>query len=373
MELSFGEFDLILGIDWLVEDRVNSSKRLRDILAFLSDSGSTTLSGKDIRTVKDIPDVFPDELSRVPLDRKFEFSIELLLGTASVSITLYCMAPKELMELKAQLLELLNRRFILPSVSPWRAPVLFVKKKDGIMRITSIRFQESMIYSFNSMGRLYSLKLIFVLVTISSRSRRLMTRYGHYEFLIMPFILMNAPVVFMDLMNRVFQPYLDQFFIVFIDDILIYSKTESEHNEHLQIVLQILHDKKLYAKFKVTYVGHVVSAEGTRVDPKKVEVSFLGLVGYYWRFVEGFSLIATPLNKLLRRNTLFTPVLVQPTLGREFVIYSNASHVGLRCVLMQDGKVVRHCIYGEMCIVYTNHKSINYLLTQKEFNSRQRK
>ena len=149
------------------------------------------------------------------------------------------------------------------------------------------------------------------------------TRYGHYEFLVMPFWLTNAPVAFMDLMNRVFQPYVDQFVMVFIDDILMYSKDAHKHELHLRIVIKTLREKKLYAKLskcdfwlkEVSFLGHIVSVEGIRVYPIKIEAvvnwkplrnvtevrSFLGLTGYYRRFVKGFSVIASPLIKLLRK------------------------------------------------------------------------
>ncbi|KAG8473048.1 hypothetical protein CXB51_034976 [Gossypium anomalum] len=209
------------------------------------------------------------------------------------------------------------------------------------------------------------------------------TRYGHYEFLVMPFGLTNAPAVFMDLMNQIFRPYLDRFVVVFIDEILVYLRDETEHDEHLRLVLQILWDKQLYAKYskcefwlrEVSFLGHVVSASGIRVDQSKIlaildwrpprnitEVqSFLGLAGYYRRFVKGFSMIATPMTKLLQKNikfewsekcqksfnqlkTLLTeaPVLVQPESGKEFVIYSDASLHGLGGVLMQEGRVVAY-------------------------------
>jgi hypothetical protein len=261
----------------------------------------------------------------------------------------------------------------------------------------------------------------------------------------MPFGLTNAPAVFMDLMNRVFHEYLDSFVIVFIDDILVYSKSQEEHEEHLRIVLQILRDRKLFAKLKkcefwmdrVVFLGHVISRDGITVDPSKIEAvvnwvrltnvsevrSFLGLAGYYRRFVEGFSRIATPLTRLTQKNAKFEwtnecersfqelkqrlvspQILTIPSSSSGFVIYSDASHKGLGCVLMQHGKVVayasqqlksyeqnypthdlelaaivfalkiwRHYLYGERCEIYTDHKSLKYISTQKELNMRQRR
>ena len=153
------------------------------------------------------------------------------------------------------------------------------------------------------------------------------TRYGHYEFLVMPFGLTNAPAAFMDLMNRVFRPYVNHFVIVFIDNILVYSKDRENHDTHLRVVLETLRKKPLYAKLskcefwlnEVSFLGHIVSKEGIRVDTKKIEVvvewkpprnvtevrSFLGLVGYYIRFVKGFSMIAAPMTRLLQKNVKF--------------------------------------------------------------------
>ncbi|KAJ4701711.1 Retrotransposon protein, putative, Ty3-gypsy subclass [Melia azedarach] len=271
------------------------------------------------------------------------------------------------------------------------------------------------------------------------------TRYGHYEFLVMPFGLTNAPAAFMDLMNRVFHSYLDRFVFVFIDDILVYSQSREEHAQHLRVILQTLRDKQLYAKFskcqfwldRVAFLGHVISADGIYVDPQKVEAvvnwerptnvtevrSFLGLAGYYRRFVEGFSRIARPLTKLTRKNVKFewiddceqsfqelkkrltsAPVLTLPSGIEGFVVYSDASRQGLGCVLMQHGKVIayasrqlkkhelnypthdlelaavvfalkiwRHYLYGPTCEIYTDHKSLKYLFTQKELNLRQRR
>nr|GFC40800.1 putative reverse transcriptase domain-containing protein [Tanacetum cinerariifolium] len=205
------------------------------------------------------------------------------------------------------------------------------------------------------------------------------TRYGHYKFLVMPFGLTNAPAVLMDLMNRVFHEFLDKFVIVFINVILIFSKSKEEHEDHLRTVLQILLQEKLYTKFSkcefwlssVAFLGHIVSVEGITMDPAKVEAitkwprptsvtevrSFLGLARYYHRFVEGFSRLALPLTMLMRKGEkfvwheereksfeelkqrlVFAPVLTLPSGSGGFQIYSDASKKGLGCVLMQPGK-----------------------------------
>ncbi|GJV72094.1 putative reverse transcriptase domain-containing protein [Tanacetum coccineum] len=209
------------------------------------------------------------------------------------------------------------------------------------------------------------------------------TRYGHFEFTVMPFGLTNAPTVFMDLMNRVCRPYLDKFVIVFIDDILIYSKTREEHVEHLRLVLELLKKEKLYAKFskcefwlrEVQFLGHVINGNGIHVDPSKIEAvknwkaprtlsevrSFLGLAGYYRRFIENFSKIAKSLTILTQKCKTFdwgeeqelafqtlkdklcnAPVLALPDGPEDFVVYCDASGLGLGCMLMQRGKVIAY-------------------------------
>ena len=209
------------------------------------------------------------------------------------------------------------------------------------------------------------------------------TRYGHYEFLVMSFELTNAPAAFMDLMNSVFRPYVNRFVVVFIDNILMYSKYQEYHDTHLRVVLETLRNEQLYAKMsksefllrEVSFLGHIVSKEGIKVDPSKVEVilewkpprnvtevcSFLGLAGYYKRFVKGFSMTAASMTRLLQKNVRFewsekckasfeklkaflteAPVLTQPTYCKEYVIFSDASLNGLGCVLMQEGKVVSY-------------------------------
>ena len=204
----------------------------------------------------------------LPPEREVEFAIELERGTAPISKAPYRMAPAELAELKKQLEELLEKGYIRPSVSPWGSPVLFVKKKDGSMRLCIDYRQLNKVTIKNRypLPRIDDLldqlvgASVFSKIDLRSGYHQLRvraedvsktafrTRYGHYEFLVMPFGLTNAPAVFMDYMNRIFRPYLDKFVVVFIDDILIYSKSHEEHKEHLEIVLRVLKDHRLYAK-----------------------------------------------------------------------------------------------------------------------------
>ncbi|RVW79757.1 Transposon Ty3-G Gag-Pol polyprotein [Vitis vinifera] len=366
-------------------------------------SNESDLKLEDIPIVREYPDVFPEDLPGLPPEREVEFTIDLVPGTGPMSKAPYRMAPMELKELKVQLQELLDKGFIRPSVSPWGAPVLFVKKKDGSMRLC-IDYRELNKVTVRNKYPLPRIDDLFdqlqgacVFSKIDLRSgyhqlrvrgedvpkTAFRTRYGHYEFLVMPFGLTNAPAAFMDLMNRVFKPYLDQFVVVFIDDILVYSRSREEHEGHLSIVLQTLRDKQLYAKLKkcefwldrISFLGHVVSNDGISVDPGKVDPvanwrrpstvteirSFLGLAGYYRRFIEGFSKIALPLTKLTQKGFKFewsndcecsfqelknrlvsAPVLTIPSGSGGFVVYSDASHQGLGCVLMQHGRVVAY-------------------------------
>jgi hypothetical protein len=358
---------------------------------------------EEIPIVRDFVDVFPEDLPGLPPDREIKFTIDLLLGTGPISKVTYRMAPLELNELKEQLQELLDREFIRPSVSPWGAPVLFVKKNDGSMRlcIDYSELNKVTVENRYSLPRIDDLfdqlhgSQVFSKIDLRSGYHQLKikeediqktafkTRYGHYEFLVMPFGLTNAPATFMDMMNRTFRELVDRCVVVFIDDILIYSKSREEHEEHLSTVLSILRKQKLFAKFKkcefwleeVTFLGHVISKEGISVDPSKMEAvvnwarptsvheirSFLGLAGYYRRFVEGFSKLAAPLTKLTKKNEAFiwsddcersfqelkhrmvsAPVLTLPSGTGGFVIYSNASYKGLGCVLMQNGKVIAY-------------------------------
>ncbi|GJS17151.1 putative reverse transcriptase domain-containing protein [Tanacetum coccineum] len=334
---------------------------------------------EDVPIVQDFPEVFPEDLPGLPTDCKWSFQIDLVWCAMYEPGNPYRLAPSEMKELSEQLKEISNKGFIRPSSSPWGAPVLFVKKKDGIDDLFD-QLQGSSVYSKIDLRSGYH-QLRVREEDIPKTAFR--TRYGHYEFQVMPFGLTNAPAVFMDLMNRVCKPYLDKFVIVFIDDILIYSKNKEEHEEHLKQILELLKKEELYAKFskcefwipKVQFLGHVIDSEGIHVDPAKIESikdwtspkspteirQFLGLAGYYRRFIEGFSKIAKPMTKLTQKKVKFewgdkqeaafqllkqklcsAPILALPEGSEDFIAYCDASKKGLGAVLMQREKVISY-------------------------------
>ncbi|GJW79466.1 putative reverse transcriptase domain-containing protein [Tanacetum coccineum] len=378
---------------------------------------------EDVPIVQDFPEVFPEVFP------------EDLPARAP-----YRLAPFEIKELSEQLKELSDKGFIRPSSSPWGAPVLFVKKKDGsfwmcidyrelnkltvknryqLLRIDDLfdQLQGSSVYSKIDL-RLGYHQLRVQEEDISKTAFR--TRYGHYEFQVMPFGLTNAPAVF----NGTY---------------------ESEHEEHLKQILELLKKEELYAKFskcefwipKVQFLGHVIDSEGIHVDPAKIESikdwtspkspteirQFLGLAGYYRRFIEGFSKIAKPMTKLTQKKVKFewgdkqeaafqllkqklcsAPILALPEGSEDFIAYCDASKKGLGAVLMQREKVISYAsrqlkiheknyrdydfelvqwcsllrlgplfIWKLKCTVFTDHKSLQHILDQKELNMRQRR
>nr|GEW57253.1 putative reverse transcriptase domain-containing protein [Tanacetum cinerariifolium] len=385
----------------------------------------------DISVVRDFVEVFLEDLSGLPPQRQVEFRIDLVSGATPVAKSPYRLAPSEMQELSVQLQELQDKGFIRPSHSPWGAPVLFVKKKDGARY-----FSKTDLRSGYHQLRVHDNDIPKI---------AFQTSYGHFEFTVMPFGLTNAPAVFMDLMNRVCKPYLDKFVIVFIDDILVYSKSKDEHEVHLRLVLKLLKKEELYAKFskcefwlqEVQFLGHVVNQSGIHVDPSKIEAvknweaptkpseirSFLGLVDYYRRFIANFSKIAKPLTSLTQKNKKYewgiepeeafqtlkdnlcnAPILSLPDGVEDFIVYCDASNQGLGCVLLQRGKIVayasrqlkiheknytthdielgavvfafktcRHYLYGTKSVIYTNHKSLQHIFDQKELNMRQKR
>jgi hypothetical protein len=271
--------------------------------------------------VKEFVYVFPEELPGMPPERELEFTIDLKPGTEPIARTPYRMSTPALQELKMKLKELLDLGLIHPSVSSWGAPVIFIRKKDGSSRlcIDYHQLNKAMIKNQYPLPRIddifYQMKGATVFSKIDLRSgyhklrikeddvpkTAFKTRFGHYELTVLPFGLTKSPGVFMSLMNGVFREYLDTFIQVFIDDILIYSRTMKEHDEHLHLVLQCLREHKLYGKLskcsfyqsKIHYLGHVISVKGIAVDLAKVEAimewpalmnvievrSFMGLAG----------------------------------------------------------------------------------------------
>ncbi|GJR26810.1 putative reverse transcriptase domain-containing protein [Tanacetum coccineum] len=420
--LGHGSFDVIVGMDWLsqhkvvivchekvVEIPVEDGRILRvhrertvGITKALKSAKEDEPKLSDISVVREFEDVFLEDLSGLPPQRKVEFHIDLVPGATPVAKSPYRLAPSEMQELSEQLQELQDKDLR----SGYHQ--LGVHEDD----IPKTAFQ---------------------------------TRYGNFEFTVMPFGLTNAPAVFMDLMNIVCKLYLDKFVTVFIDDILIYSKMKEGHEVHLGLVLELLRKEKLYAKFskcefwlqEVHFLGHVVNQNGIHVDPSKIEAvknwktpttpseirSFLGLAGYYRRFIANFSKIAKPLTSLTQKNQKYVwgveqeeafqtlknnlcdaPILTLPDGVEDFVVYCDASNQGLGCVLMQRGKVIayasrqlktheknytthdlelgavvfalktwRHYLYGTKSVIYTDHKSLQHIFDQKELNMRQRR
>jgi hypothetical protein len=413
--------DIILGMDWMTKHKVllDISSRVTEIDSPYD--GATTLylpqqeyfysfvyatidiKLEDILIVCGYPNVFPDDLPGMPSDRDIEFVIELQPGTAPISKRLCRMPPNELAELKIQLQDLLDKGFIRPSASPWGCPTLFVKKKDNSLRLC-IDYCPLNVVTIKNKYPLPRIDILFDQLAGAKVFSKIdllcgyhqikikpsdvpktafSTRYGLYEYLVMSFGLTNAPAYFMYLMNSVFVPELDKFVVVFIDDILIYSKTEEDHADHLRVVLQRLPDHRLYAKFSkckfwldsMRFLGHTISSEGISVDPTKVQEvmdwkpptsvhqirSFLGLAGYYRRFIPDFSKIAKPMTELLKKEIKFhwddkceeafhtlrkllttAPVLAQPDNTKSFNVYCDASGTGLGCVLMQNNRVIAY-------------------------------
>nr|GEV45935.1 putative reverse transcriptase domain-containing protein [Tanacetum cinerariifolium] len=418
---------------------------------------------EDVPIVQDFLEVFLKDLPGIPPTRQVEFQIDLIPSAPPVVLAPYRLAPSEMKELSDQLKELADKGCIRPSSSPWGASVLFVKKKDGSFRMCidyrelnklAVKNRYPLPRIDNLLDQLQGLS-VYSKIDLRSGYHQLRvqekdipktafrTRYRHYEFQVIPFGLTNAPVVFMNLMNRVCKPYLDKFMIVFIDDILIYSKNKQEHEEHLKLILELLKKEQLYAKFskcefwipKVQFLGHMIESQGIHVDPAKIESikdwaspktateirQFLGLAGYYRRFIEGFSKIAKSMTKLTQKKVKFdcgnkqeeafqiikqklcsAPILALPEGNDDFVVYCDASIKDLGAMLMQREKVIayglrqlkvyeknytthdlelgavvfalkiwRHYLYGTKCTVFIDHKSIQHILDKKELNMRQ--
>jgi hypothetical protein len=455
--LPLGSYDLLIGMDWLAAHKAKLDCYHKTLECVSKEGKRITLQGirkpvlvrqisalqmrkycrkgcplyaiqvlKTIESVKASPDdhpilreyrdVFPEEVPGLPPRRDIDFSIELTPGAVPVSRTPYRMSTPELVELKLQLKEMMDKGYIQPSVSPWGAPVLFVKKKDGTLRlcIDYRKLNKVTIKNKYPLPRIDDLfdqlggATIFSKIDLRSGYHQVRikgedvhktafrTRYGHYEFVVVPFGLTNAPATFMCLMNNVLSKFLDKFVLVFIDDILIYSKNREEHEEHLRLVLQVLREHHLYAKFnkcdffqkQIHYLGHVLSGEGVAVDPDKIRSivewptpkdvsdirSFMGLAGYYRRFIKYFSKIGCPIIALQKKGTKFmwtrqceerfqtlkhllthAPVLKIADPKADFLVCTDACKEGLGGVLMQEGKVI--CYESQKL----NEHEVNYV------------
>ncbi|GJW29014.1 putative reverse transcriptase domain-containing protein [Tanacetum coccineum] len=336
---------------------------------------------KYIPVVRKFPGVFPEDLSGLPPSREVEFHIDLIPGAMPVAKSPYHPTPTEMQELSNLLKELQEKGFIRPSSSPWGAPMLFVKKKDGSFRMcTDYReLNKLTIKNRYPLPRIDDLfdqlqgSRYFSKINLRTGYHQLRVReedipktafrmkYEHFEFMVMPFGLTNAPAIFMDLMNR----------------------SKEEHEVHLKLILELLEKKKLFGKFlkckfwlqEVCFLGHVVNSEGIHVDPCKIKAVknwkppktptkirlFLGLAGYYRRFIVIFSRIANPLTLLTQKNKKFewgdeqenafqtlkdmlydAPILALPEGTHDFVVYYDASYQGFGCVLMQRNKVIAY-------------------------------
>ncbi|GJU16903.1 retrotransposon protein, putative, ty3-gypsy subclass [Tanacetum coccineum] len=423
MPVELGSFDAIIGMDWLANHHaviVCDEKVVRipygdEVLIVQGDGGSRRKKSKlsiisctkthkyvergcliflaqvtkketghkleekrleDVPTVRNFPEVFPEDLPGLPPTRQVEFQIDLVPGAAPVARAPYRLASTELQELYTQLQELFDKGFIRPSSSPWEPRSCLSKRKTDLFGCIDLRsgYHQLRVQEED----------------IPKTAFR--THYGPYEFQVMSFGLTNAPAIFMDLMNR-----------------------EEEHTEHLKLIMELLKKGDLYAKFskcefwlsKVQFLGHVIDS----------------LAGYYQRFIEGFSKIDKPMTKLTQKNMKFDRsekaeaafqllkqklcialILALPEGSENFMVYCDASRKGLGAVLMQREKVIayascqlkiheknytthdielgavvfalkmwRHYLYGAKCVMFTDHKILQHILDQKELNMRQRR
>ncbi|GJR23055.1 putative reverse transcriptase domain-containing protein [Tanacetum coccineum] len=376
-------------------------------------NGSCTVKCGNCKKVGHITqDLFPGDLPDIPPTRQVEFQIDLIFGVAPVARAPYRLAPSEMKELLDQLKELSDKGFIRPSSSPWGAPVLFVKKKDGsfrmcidyrelnkltvknhypLPRIDDLfdQLQGSSVYSKIDLRSGYHQLRVQEEDILKTAFR---TRYGHYEFQVMPFGLTNAPAVFMDIMNWVCKPYLDKFVIVFTDDILIYSKNKQEHEEHLKLIMELLKKEQFHVftwippRLNPLKIGHLLRLQ------RRLKVKF------DWGDKEKAAF------QLIKQKLCSAPILDLPEGSEDFIAYCDASIKGLGVVLMQREKVIayasrqqniheknytthdlelgtvvftlkiwRHYLYETKCTVFTDHTSLQHILDQKELNMRQRR
>ncbi len=351
--------------------------------------------------VKEYEDIFQPIPAGLPPEREMAHTIPLEEGHKPPFRPIYRLSPLEIEEAKRQVTEYIHKGWIEPSSSPYGSPILFVKKKDGGLR---------MVIDYRALNKLtiknrYPLPRIDDLFDQLAGSRvfssldlaqgyhqiriskedvpktAFRVPFGHYQFKVLSFGLTNAPATFQGVMNRIFQQYLGKFVLVYLDDILVFSKTQEEHLEHLRKVFEILRENKLFAKLtkchfaksELEYLGHVVGKDGIKVDPRKIETvatwarpndvsqlrSFLGLSNYFRRFIQGYSTLVAPLTHLTRKDVKYiwteqcqesfegvkyalthAPVLSLPIFGERFEVICDASLLGIGAVLLQKGRPI---------------------------------
>ncbi|KAK1618698.1 hypothetical protein QYE76_024215 [Lolium multiflorum] len=358
----------------------------------------------DVVPMTEFGDVFPEEVpAGLPPLRGIEHQIDLIPGASLPNRAPYRTNPEETKEIQKQVQALLDKGYIRISLSPCAVPVILVPKKDGTWRMCvdcrainniTIRYRHPIPRLEDMLDEL-SGAAVFSKIDLRSGYHQIRmkegdewktafkTKFGLYEWLVMPFGLTNAPSTFMRLMNHVLRDFIGKFVVVYFDDILIYSRNESDHTIHIRHVLQVLRDNQLYGnlekctfcKDKVIFLGYVVSKHGVEVDVSKIEAiqnwptpmnvsqvrSFHGLAGFYRRFVPNFSTIAAPLNDLTKKGVVFewgaaqdhafdelkrlltsAPLLALPDFNKQFEIECDASGIGIGGVLMQEGRPIAY-------------------------------
>ncbi|GJY69859.1 putative reverse transcriptase domain-containing protein, partial [Tanacetum coccineum] len=367
LPVPLGSFDVIIGMDWLTkyhgviicDEKIAQeylSKGCDVLLAYVTTKEAKYKSeGKrleDVPIVRDFPEVFPEDLPGILPSRQVEFQIDLVLGAAPVARAPYRLAPSEMKELAKQLQKIFDKGFIRPNSSPWEAPVLFVKKKDGSFRMC-IDYRELKKLTVKNRYPLPRIDDLFDQLQGSSVYSKIDLQSGYNQL-------------------RVRE-----------EDIPKTAFDKEEREEHLKLILELFKKEELYAKFskcefwipKVQFLGHVIDSKGIHVDPAKNESikdwaspkspteirQFLGLAGYYRRFIKGFSKIAKSMTKLTQKNVKFywrekeesafqlikqkpcsAPIRALPKGSKNFVVYCDVSHMGLGAVLMQNEKVIAY-------------------------------